>query len=381
MSQYDEALIDGPSASLPRAVLSGGDRYGRHRVLEPEGVLPQPALRLDNDFKRIFDGEVLLAVATLNIDAASFAQIEEEARGQLGRSRLPSTTLFGEALDGAVAHIVVRTVTARGKQHNPVTGSGGMLVGRVLQVAPGRQSESPRVGDRVATLASLTLTPLRIDRVCAVRRATGQLDVEGEAVLFASAPYARLPDDIAERLALAVLDVAGAAPQVERLVRPGHVVVVLGAGGKSGVLSVAQARRSGGPSAHIVGVESRLQAAGELLALGLCNEVVVADARDPVAVREAVVRSSGGREADVTFSCVNVQDAELSAVLATRDRGVVYFFAMSTSFTKAALGAEGVGKDVDLFIGNGYALGHADHTLALLRDTPALRALFERRYG
>src|SRR5580692_5603783 len=144
MSQYDEALIDGPSASLPRGVLSGGDRYGRHRVLEPEGVLPQPALRLDNDFKRIFDGEVLLAVATLNIDAASFAQIEEEARGQLGRSRLPSTTLFGEALDGAVAHIVVRTVTARGKQHNPVTGSGGMLVGRVLQVAPGRQSESPR---------------------------------------------------------------------------------------------------------------------------------------------------------------------------------------------------------------------------------------------
>src|SRR5580704_998317 len=259
-----------PGAARP--VSPGGDRYGTHRVLEPKGVLPQPALRLDNDFNRIFGGEVLLVVAALLLDAASFAQIEEEARRQQEHSRLPSAALAGEeALDGAVAHIVVRTVTARGKQHNPVTGSGGMLVGRVLQVAPGRQSESPRVGDRVATLASLTLTPLRIDRVCAVRRATGQLDVEGEAVLFASAPYARLPDDIAERLALAVLDVAGAAPQVERLVRPGHVVVVLGAGGKSGVLSVAQARRSGGPSAHIIGVESRPQAADELLGLGLCS--------------------------------------------------------------------------------------------------------------
>jgi L-erythro-3,5-diaminohexanoate dehydrogenase len=98
------------------------------------------------------------------------------------------------------------------------------------------------------------------------------------------------------------------------------------------------------------------------------------------AIRRAVLRSAG-READVTFSCVNVQDAELAAVLATRERGVVYFFAMSTSFTRAALGAEGVSKDVDLFIGNGYAVGHAEHTLELLRSVPALRALFQRRYG
>jgi L-erythro-3,5-diaminohexanoate dehydrogenase len=83
----------------------------------------------------------------------------------------------------------------------------------------------------------------------------------------------------------------------------------------------------------------------------------------------------------VTFSCVNVPDAELGAIVVTRDRGVVYFFAMSTSFTKAALGAEGIGRDVDLFIGNGFARGHAEHTLAMLRDMPPIRALFERRYG
>jgi L-erythro-3,5-diaminohexanoate dehydrogenase len=362
-----------------RPIWPGGDRYGTHRALEPRGALPQPAWRLDNDFSRIFEGEVLLAVDTLNIDAASFAQIEEAARGGSGA---PSGLGAGAgALEGAIAHIALRTVTDRGKQHNPVTGSGGMLVGRVLQVAPGREGPAPRVGDRVATLASLTLTPLRLDRVRAVRRASAQLDVEGEAVFFASAPFAVLPEDMAERLALAILDVAGAAPQVARFVSPGDVVLVLGAGGKSGVLAVAQARRSGGASCHLVGVESRPEAADDLRALRLCSEVVVADARDPVATREAVLRSTGGREADVTFSCVNVQDAELAAVLATRERGVVYFFAMSTSFTKAALGAEGVGKDIDLYIGNGYAVGHADHTLAMIRDSPELRALFERRYG
>jgi len=71
----------------------------------------------------------------------------------------------------------------------------------------------------------------------------------------------------------------------------------------------------------------------------------------------------------------------MSAILVTRDRGIAYFFAMSTSFTKSALGAEGVGKDVDLMIGNGYAKGHAEHSLEMMRSMPNVRALFERRYG
>jgi L-erythro-3,5-diaminohexanoate dehydrogenase len=356
------------SVMSERRTVSGGDAYGTHRVLEPQGALPQPAWRVDNDFSRLFAGEVLLAVETLNIDAASFTQMEKE---------------------GDVVPIVLRTVADRGKQHNPVTGSGGMLLGKVLQVAPALAGAGagvggaapPAVGDRVATLVSLSLTPLRIDQVRAVRPASAQLDVEGEAVLFASGAFARLPGDLPDRLALAALDVAGAAPQVARLVRPGGVVVVLGAGGKSGILCAAQARRTGGPGACVVGLESSIRAADELRALGLCDAVVAADARDPLAVRSAVLAATGGREADVTFSCVNVPDTELGAILATRDRGVVYFFAMSTSFTKAALGAEGVGKDVDLFIGNGYAHGHAEHTLAMLREMPAIRALFERRYG
>jgi L-erythro-3,5-diaminohexanoate dehydrogenase len=356
-----------------RREIGGGDAYGTHRVIEPPGALPQPAWRLDNDFSRLFAGEVLLAVETLNIDAASFTQMEQE---------------------GDVVGIVLRTVADRGKQHNPVTGSGGMLLGRVIQVASAREPPEPSgppppagpgealgVGDRVATLVSLSLTPLRIDRVKAVRQASAQIDVEGEAVLFASGAYARLPDDLPQRLALAALDVAGAAPQVARLARPGGVIVVLGAGGKSGVLCVAEARRTGGPGACVVGLESNPRAADELRALGLCDAVVAVDARDPIAVRKAVLDATGGKEADLTFSCVNVPDTELAAILSTRDRGIVYFFAMSTSFTKAALGAEGVGKDVDLFIGNGYAHGHAEHTLAMLRDLPAIRALFERRYG
>jgi L-erythro-3,5-diaminohexanoate dehydrogenase len=351
--------------NLPRGtrpLSPGGDPFGTHRALEPKGSLPQPAKRVDNDMSRLFAGEVLLAVETLNVDAASFVQMEEKGGS-----------------DAAVAEIVKETVASRGKQHNPVTGSGGMLLGRVAQIAPGRpEGERLEIGDRVATLVSLSLTPLRIDRVKAIRRASAQLDIEGEAILFATGAYAKLPSDLPERLALAVLDVAGAAPQVARLVTPGAMVVVLGAGGKSGILCCAEAKRRG--AAIVVGVESFPKAADDLRALGVCDAVVSADARDPVAIRRAVLEASKGREADVTFSCVNVTDSEMAAILVTRDRGTVYFFAMSTSFTKAALGAEGVGKDVDLVIGNGYAHGHADHTLAMMKTMPAVRALFEQRY-
>jgi L-erythro-3,5-diaminohexanoate dehydrogenase len=359
-----------------RPIVPGGNPFGTHRSLEPKGSLPQPARRVDNDFTRLFDGELLLRVETLNVDAASFKQMEDAA---------PMSLRAGsDAMDPgmSVARAVEETVKARGKQHNPVTGSGGMLLGRVLQLAPGRHDAATLApGDRVATLVSLSLTPLRIDRVRAVRQASAQLDVDGEAVLFASGAYAKLPADMPERLALAVLDVAGAAPQVARLVKPGSSVLVLGAGGKSGILCAAEARRTGGKTARIIGVESYPTYAEELRALEICDEVITADARNPVAVRQAVMAANGGKEVDVTFSCVNVGDVEMGAILSTRDRGIAYFFAMSTSFTKAALGAEGVGKDVDLMIGNGYAIDHAEHTLAMMRQMPAVRAVFEARYG
>ncbi len=345
-----------------RVKSASGDPFGTHRSLEPKGALPQPAQRLDNDFSRLFAGEILLAVETLNVDAASFRQMEE------AEPRRP------------VADRVLETVRARGKQHNPVTGSGGMLLGSVLEVTDEHPDHARlQKGARIATLVSLSLTPLRLDRVRAVRAESAQLDVEGEAVLFASGAYAVLPSDLDERLALAMLDVAGAAPQVARLTKPGDTVLVLGAGGKSGILCAAEARRQVGPKGKVVGIESFSKYASDLRGLALCDEVLELDARDSVKVRQEVLRAAGG-EVDVSFSCVNVADTEMSAILPVRDRGTAYFFAMSTSFTKAALGAEGVGKDVDLVIGNGFAKGHADHTLAMAREFPAIRALFSARY-
>ncbi len=353
-----------PTAAGPPADEHKGDRYGAHRVLEPMSALPQAAQRLDNDFTRHFDTEILIDVDTLNIDAASFRQMLEASNGDT---------------QGVVA-LVEQTVRARGKQQNPVTGSGGMLLGTVSRIGSA-VTGSLQVGDRVATLVSLTLTPLRLDAVRAVRVESAQLDVRGQAVIFDSSPCAVLPSDLPERVALAALDVCGAPAHVARGCGPGDRVLILGAGGKSGVLCAALARKHVGSGGQIIGLEAHPAAAAELRALDVCDVVIECDARNPLAVRERLLAATSGHEVDLSVSCVNVEGAEMSAILGTRTRGKVFFFAMSTSFSRAALGAEGVGKDVELLIGNGFARGHAELTLDLLRHNAKVRALFEKRYG
>ena len=176
---------------------------GLHRVLEPLGVLPQAAWRLDPD-PRVGDDEVRVRVERLNLDAASFRQLSDKHGGD------------GDAVRAEVLEII-RT---RGKMHNPVTGSGGMLVGTVDEVGPA----SPlglAPGDRIATLVSLTLTPLAVTDALARWDGRGeQVPCEGHAILFGRSVAAKLPHDLPAELALAVMDVCGAPALTARVVAP-----------------------------------------------------------------------------------------------------------------------------------------------------------------
>lgn len=341
-----------------------GSPYGTHRVLEPQGAMPQGAWRLDNRMA-ICDNEVLIDVSALNIDAASFTQIKQEAGGDPAR----------------VSAAVCAIVQSRGKLHNPVTGSGGMLIGTVAQVGAALQGRMDlAVGDRIATLVSLSLTPLRIDAVRQVHMDTDQMDIQGQAVLFETGLWAKLPSDIDQKLALAVLDVAGAPAQTARLVQPGQTVVVIGGGGKSGTLCVYEAKKRAGPTGCVIGVSPFAKDCERMRALGWADHTLQVDACNALALMEAVSAVTQGRLADVVINCVNIPHTEMGSILATRQHGTIYFFSMATSFTAAALGAEGVGKDVNMMVGNGYATGHAEHALGLLRESAQLRRLFEDLY-
>jgi L-erythro-3,5-diaminohexanoate dehydrogenase len=376
---------------------------GLHRVIDPPGVLPQAAWRLDPSAAIAAD-EVRIRVDRLNLDAASYRQLRETCAGDPDKIR------------AAVAEIIA----GRGKMQNPVTGSGGMLTGTVDEVGP----DSPlglKPGQRIATLVSLTLTPLAITD--SLRRWDGrseQVPCDGHAILFARSIVAVLPDDLPVPLSLAVMDVCGAPALTQRVVkatrstdvrnRQGPVVLIIGAAGKSGSLSAVAARQTG--ASKIIGVvpteaeaallrdvpgagaDTTVQVAGAAgvptgvlprrtahlpapEAGPVVDEIIVADARDPVDLATKV--QAAGGPADVTVVCVDAAGCEGGAILSTAQGGTVVFFSMATAFSAAALGAEGMAADVTMLVGNGYVPGHAELALDLVRTTPALRTLFERR--
>lgn len=331
------------------------ERFGTHRSLEPVGALPQQAVKLDPSAPLTPD-EVAIDVDYLNIDSASWRQMRDSTGGSAE----------------AMAERIMAIVSDRGKMHNPVTGSGGMLVGTVNEL--GSHRATPAVGTRVATLVSLSLTPLVLDEILDLDPDSEKVKVKGRAILFGSGIYAAVPDDLPDVVTLGVLDVCGSPAWMGKLAKPGMKVVVIGAGGKSGMLACAEA-------ALIVGEQGRV--------LGLCYpedsvtgakaagaEAIVCDCTDATAVAEAVSDAFMGDEADLVFVCTNVPGCEGGAILACSDQGQIVFFSMATSFTSAALLAEGLGKSCEMTIGNGYVPGHAQLALDLVRSDERLLERF-----
>ena len=308
-----------------------GNKYGTHRVIEPQGLLTQAAKKIDNTME-CWSNEILCDVSALNIDSASFTQIYEACGKDLGKTEQMILDIVGE----------------RGKMQNPVTGSGGMFIGTVKEIGEDLQGKIDlKVGDKIASLVSLSLTPLKINKIKAIHPEIDRVDVEAQAILFESGLYAKLPDDMSEELALAALDVAGAPAQTAKLVKPGDSVLILGGAGKGGMMCCYEAMKRVGPTGNVV-------------ALVICQE-----------------------DADLLKSMnliVNVPACEMAAILPVRDNGTVYFFSMATDFAKAALGAEGCGKDVTMIVGNGYTKDHAEITLSELRENAQLKEYFEKKY-
>ena len=289
-----------------------GNKYGTHRVIEPKGLLTQAAKKIDNTME-CYSNEILCDVSALNIDSASFTQIYEACEKDLAKTE----------------QMILDIVNERGKMQNPVTGSGGMFIGTVREIGEDLQGKIDlKVGDKIASLVSLSLTPLKINKIKAIH------------------------------------------PEIDR---------VDGAG-KGGMMCCYEAMKRVGPTGNVVALVICQEDADLLKSMNLCHHAIVGSATNPTEVLEKSLAVNNGKEYDVSILIVNVPACEMAAILPVHDNGVVYFFSMATDFAKAALGAEGCGKDVTMIVGNGYTKDHAEITLSELRENPQLKAYFEKKY-
>lgn len=341
-----------------------GDHYGCHRVLHPRNAFPQAAEKLDVSLP-IYGSEILVRVERLNIDAASFHQLYEST---------PHHDLEG------IKRRILEIVRLRGKMHNPVTNSGGMLLGTVEEIGRSAEKKGFLKGERIGTLVSLTLTPLHLDAVESIDVATEQVKVKGYAILFESAIAHRIPPDFTESQALAIFDVCGAPALVSHMARVGETVIVLGAG-KAGVLVAAEARKKIGKGGKVILLEK--DDAAVVMAKGLLfvDQVLTVDLTDARQTGELLSQATQARMGDLVVNCVNVPGTEMASILAAKRSGTVLFFNMATNFQAAVLGAEGVAHETRLVMGNGYTPGHADLALKLVRETPGLREWFQKKFG
>jgi len=328
------------------------ERFGVSRVIDPPRSLPQPAIRLDASAPA-GNLEFEVAVDRLCLDSTSHRNIRERSGGDPDRMAARILEIVGE----------------RGKMHNPETDSGGVSLGTVTAVGD-EFTSPPQIGDRVVTLASLTLTPLRIDEITELDPDSAQVDVRGTAYVFDSAPWGPLPDDLPVSIALEVYDVYGAGSHVRNLAPKTGTVCVLGAG-HAGKLAMAAARDTmdGGT---VVAIDSDPEAVRLVAELGLCDIGLTADLRDPSGALESLA-AAGVPPADLTVVVVNATRCEPSAVVMTREGGTVLFFSMATNFSTAALTADGLGIDIRMLIGSGYTPDVGAYSLDLLRRTPALQ--------
>jgi len=340
------------------------DRYGSHRVIVPEGALPQAADRLDPD-PAVMANEILIDVIALQPTSTAFNRIRQSCNDDIEKMKT----------------MILDLVETQGKFQDPVTRSGGILIGRVSKIGEQLKNVNDiRPGDKIATMVSLSLTPLKLEKIDHVDLNTDQIEVTGTAILFESGIYARIPEDLPEKLAMAVLDVAGAPAQVRINAGPGDTVVVLGAG-KAGLLCLQEAMDRVYPFGKVVCLEYDAAQCQTVQDLNLAHHVICADATRPLKTLAQYQQFMGDELADFTVNCVNVPDTEVTSVLLTQDRGLVYFFSMSTNFAKASLGAEGIRKPTRMLIGNGYYPGHTEIAFQVIREHPELRVYFEHKFA
>jgi L-erythro-3,5-diaminohexanoate dehydrogenase len=328
------------------------EQLGADRVLDRIGALPQTAARLD-PAGPVRPYEFEGAVEWLCLDSTSHRNIRERTGADAG----------------LMANRIMEIVESRGKMHNPETESGGVLLGAVTAVGE-RHTTPPAVGDRIVTLGSLTLTPLRLEAISHLDPGSAQVQVAGVAYVSDRAAWAPVPDDLPLERALEIYDVCAVASQTRALAPRDGTVCVLGAG-HAGKLALATARdvMEGGT---LVAVDVEADAVDRATAAGLCDIGVTADLRDPLAALDAV-RAAGAPAADLTVVVVNATGCEATAILLTADGGTVLFFSMATSFSAAALAADGISTSARMLVGSGYSADRGAYALDLARRSHPLR--------
>ena len=329
--------------------------YGFQRVLEPKHVLPTSAWRLDNS-RYLMPGEIRIDIKRIHIEGTSFREI----------------CLEGGYVDERIKQKIMDIVIRRGKLHNPVTDTGGLLYGVVSEIDPDYPNKKGfKVGEEVICNASLASIPLGIDEILSVDRAFGQIEVEGYAIISGEMPIIRKPEDLPIKLLMYTLDESGTIYRISSNAVGKKRVLVVGSNLLSNLLFGAAIRKVARDDARIVCLldhktDAVLKGPGiDRLTKEVFSEVHYVDILRPL---ECIETISGEELFDLSVNCVDIIGAETINILATKNGGTVVFANLITNYNIALYITEAISRQLDIRCADGYLEAYDEFDFELVRE-------------
>ena len=329
--------------------------YGLERSLTPRWTLAPSAWELDNS-RELREGEIRIALERVHVEGTSFRQICQEAGND------------EERIKEKINDIVIR----RGKLHNPITDTGGLLCGVIEEID--RSYENTRgfkPGDKVICNASLAGLPMYIDRITNIDKVYSQFDAEGYAICLPGMPVNKRPDDIPVDLLLFAFNESGTIYTVSNDAKDKKRIAVLANNNLMAMVYGYTIRKAAGPDAEVYCILDRntpVSAEGpkvEEFKKKVFTDVHYVNVMRPV---ECLKQFADKPPVDMMVNCADIPGAETISVMATRSGGTVIFANFISNYNIALYVTEATSKDLNIKCADGYLDRYAEFDFEIVRE-------------
>lgn len=331
------------------------NRFGIDRVLEPQHVLSTSAWKVDNN-RTLRPNEIRVSIRKLHIESTSFKQICIEANND------------PKKIKDRIQDIVIR----RGKLHNPVTDTGGVLYGVVEEIGPQYNNKrNLAVGDEIICNASLAAIPLYISRITKIDMAFTQIDAEGHAILFEEFPIVKPPKGISINLLLYTFDESGTLYAVSQAAAGKSRFLVVGNNLLTNTLFGYVVRKAAGPDAEIIclfdnksDIIFRGKSIDELLKKTFTS-IHYGNILRPI---ECLDRLDAEGYYDMTINCADIPGAETLNILAAHYGGTVFFANLINNYNIALYITESISRHLNIKSAEGFLEDYEDFDIAIVKE-------------
>ncbi|GAB1476492.1 hypothetical protein MASR2M70_13260 [Bacillota bacterium] len=335
--------------------------FGISRVVGANDVLPVFAWKLDNS-KIIYDNEMLLNVTNIHLEASNFKQICNEAMND----------------PDVIREKVFDLVESRGKLHNPYTNTGGLLAGTVERIGENYlNTGNIKVGDKVLVLCSATMIPLFIEEINSIDFSYGNFSVKGHGIIYGNCSVIKCISEIPINLLMMAFEESSSIYHIYQIAKGKNKFLIIGSDLLHLMLYGFAIRKAVGNDCHIsvllYNISDSALATGykgiqmNSKVLKLFNNFDFVNASNTLQCADKLVKNHPSLF-DLSINCSDAGGTEAINVIATKERGTVFFSSLINNYSIAIFLTEIMGKELSILCSDGYAENYENFMYEMLRE-------------